>query len=55
MKHGISDHHHLIFSIIKFTFASGEPKKLVYRDYETFFHESFKNNLMSKTVDRIAD
>ena len=28
----ISDHHHLIFSIMKTTFASEEPKKFVYRD-----------------------
>ena len=39
---GISDHHHLIFSIMKTTFASEEPKKFVYRDYKTFSHESFK-------------
>ena len=30
---GISDHHHLIFSIMKTTFASEEPKKFVYREY----------------------
>ena len=29
---GISDHHHLIFSIMKTIFASEEPKKFVYRD-----------------------
>ena len=29
---GISDHHHLIFSIMKTTFESKEPKKFVYRD-----------------------
>ena len=27
---GIRDHHHLIFSIMKTTFASEEPKKFVY-------------------------
>ena len=40
---GVSDHHHLIFSIMKTIFASEEPK--------TFSHENFKNDLMSKTVD----
>ena len=52
---GISDHHHLIFSIMKTTFASEEPKKFVYRDYKTFPHENFKNDLLSKTVDENAD
>ena len=36
---------------MKITFASEEPKKFVYRDYKNFSHESFKNDLMSKTVD----
>ena len=48
---GISDHHHLIFSIINSIFASEEPKKFVYCDYKTFSHESFKNDLLSKAVD----
>ena len=30
-------------------------KKFVYRDYKTFFHESFKNVLMSKTVAENVD
>ena len=36
---------------MKTTFASEEPEKFVYRDYKTFSHESFKNDLLSKTVD----
>ena len=45
---GFSDHHHLIFSIIKTTFASEEPKKFVYCGYKTLFHErkwKMKNDL----------
>ena len=38
---GISDHHHLIFSIMKATFASEEPKNFFYRGYKTFSHENF--------------
>ena len=30
---------------MKTTFASEEPKKFVYRDYQTFSPESFKNGL----------
>ena len=40
-----------IFSIMKTTFASEEPKNFVYRRYKTFSHENFKNKLMSKTVE----
>ena len=55
MKPVFNDHHHLIFSIMKTTFASEELKKFVYRDYKTFSQKSFKNYLMSKTVDENVD
>ena len=48
---GISDHHHLLFSIMKTTFASEETKKFVYTGYKTFSYENFKNDLLSKSVD----
>ena len=32
-KTGLSDHHHLIYSVIKPTFKCEEPKKLIYRNY----------------------
>ena len=46
-----SDHHHLLFLIMNTTSASEEPKKFVYHDYKIFSHESFKTNLIFKTVD----
>ena len=49
----ISDHHHLIFLIIKAAFASEEAKKFVYRDYKNFSRESLKNDLMSKLFPRM--
>ena len=52
---GISDHHHLIFSIVKTAYGSEEPKKFVYCDYKTLSHEGFRNDLMSKTVDENLD
>ena len=52
---GISDHHHLIFSIMKTTFGSEELKKFLYHGYKTFSYESFKNDLISKTVDDHVD
>ena len=56
---GISDHHHLIFSIMKTKIKNlnfdQEPKKFVYCNYKTFSYESFKNDLMSKTDDEIVN
>ena len=40
---------------MKTTFTSEEPKRFVYRDYKTFSHERFKNDLMSKAVDKNID
>ena len=44
---GLSDHHHLIYSVMKTTFKSEEPKKLIYRDYSNFSTECFKDDFMS--------
>ena len=43
---GLSDHHHLIFFVIKTTFKSEEPKKSIYRDYSNFSSECFKDDFM---------
>ena len=51
---GISDHHHLIFSIMKTTFASEEPKKFVYRDYKTFSHKILKMIYCLKLLTRMS-
>ena len=40
---------------MKTTFATEKPEKSVYRDYKTFSHESFKNDLLSKFVDENAN
>ena len=44
---GLSNHHHLIYSVMKTTFKSEEPKKLVYCDYSNFSSECFKDDFMS--------
>ena len=46
-KTGLSDHHHLIYSVMKATFNSEEPRKLTYRDYSIFSSECFKDGFMS--------
>ena len=44
----LSDHHHLIYSVMKTTFKSEEPKKLIYRTYSNFSSECFKDDFMSR-------
>ena len=50
---GISDHHHLIFSIMKTIFASEEPKKFVYHDYKTFPMKVLKMTYCLKLLTRM--
>ena len=45
---GLSDHHHLISSVMKATFEKEESKVLVYQDYKSFSFNSFKSELLSK-------
>ena len=42
---GLSDHHHLIYSVMKTIFICEEPKKLIYRNYSNFSHKDFQNEL----------
>ena len=39
---GLSDHHHLIYSILKTTFKKEDSKRLVYRECKNFNNEYFK-------------
>ncbi len=42
---GFSDHHHLIYTILKSTFTKVSPKKVVYREYKNFNEEHFLTDL----------
>ena len=42
---GLSDHHHLIYSMLKTTFQKEDSKRLIYRDYKNFNNEYFQNDL----------
>ena len=44
---GISDHHHLIYSMLKTTFEKEESKKVTYRNYKQFQWENFEKDLTS--------
>ena len=43
----ISDHHHLIYSILKSNLSVSEPKLVNYRDYNRFSSENFKTRLQT--------
>ena len=50
-KIGLSDHHHIIYSIIKSTFEKKEPKHSIYRNYNQFYCEHFENEKSSSLVE----
>ena len=43
---GLSDHRHLIYSVMKTIFKCEEPKKLIYRNYSSFSEKDFQNELL---------
>ena len=48
LETGFSDHHKMIFSILKHTFAKGPPKVVCYRDLKNFYLKVFNIYLESK-------
>ena len=45
---GLSDHHHLIYSMLKATFKKDETKLFKYRDYKKFDSTAFHTDLQNK-------
>ena len=43
---GLSDHHHVIYSVMKIKFRCEEPKKSIYRKYSNFSQKDFQSDLM---------
>ena len=39
---GLSDRHHMIYTILKTKFETFEPKKLIYRNFKQFDSDQFK-------------
>ena len=39
---GLSDHHHMICTILKTKFEKFEPKKVIYRNFKQFGSDRFK-------------
>ena len=48
---GISDHHHMIYTMLKSCFNNTEPKLLNYRDFKHFSQENFKEDLSEALCD----
>ena len=42
---GASDHHHLIYSMLKYNISNSKLKLVNYRDYKNFFFDNFKTSL----------
>ena len=42
---GVSDHHKLIGTMLRSTFAKGKPKKIFYRCYRNFDNKKFEEEL----------
>ena len=51
LETGISDHHKMIFSILKYVFAKRPPKTICYRDLKNFGQKAFNSYLKSKVAD----
>ena len=47
---GLSDHHHMVYTMLKTTFLKSELKQLIYRDFKNFYFGSFKNDLLENMI-----
>ena len=54
LETGISDHHKMIMTIFRSTFAKGKPKTFYYRCYKKFNLEQFQMELKEK-LDEISN
>ena len=48
LETGLSDHHHLIYSMLKTTFKKDKPKLFKYLDYKKFDSTAFHTDLQNK-------
>ena len=48
---GISDHHHMIYTMLKSCFNNAEPRLINYRDYKNFSKEDFHKDLGKALAD----
>ena len=55
LETGISDHHKIIMTILRSTFAKGKPKNFYYHCYKIFNLEQFQTELKGKLVNNSID
>ena len=48
---GLSDHHHLIYTILKTKFEKFEPNKLIFRNFKKFYSDQFKMDICNSMSD----
>ena len=48
---GLSDHHHLIYTILKTKFEKFEPNKLIFRNFKKFDSDQFKMDIWNSMSD----
>ena len=44
---GLSDHHHMIYTILKTKFEKFEPKKSIYRNFKQYDSDQFRLNIFN--------
>ena len=44
---GLSDHHHMIYTILKTKFEKFEPKKSIYRNFKQYDSDQFKLDIFN--------
>ena len=54
LETGISDHHKMIMSVSRCTFAKGKHKMFFYRNFHSFNKERFENELLNKVGNNIS-
>ena len=47
---GFSNHHHMIYTILKTTYIKLPPKKFIYRDYKNWSRMQFEEELRCKLI-----
>ena len=47
---GFSDHHHMIYTILKTTFVKLPPKKVIYRDYKNWSQLRFEDEMRQNLI-----
>ena len=45
---GLSDHHHMIYTVLKTKFEKFKPKKSIYQNFKRHYSDKFKLNIFNR-------